>query len=127
MTKNDSDKAFTDANSEDKLPEKRTPRTIRFSDAEWARVEEAAANRDLLPATFARNAALAVAAGSTAMASGALTPGIVELIKRTYLSTYILSTLKRDKMLHEGHQEELDRTIQAAQDTQAFLLGDTSN
>ena len=61
------------------------------------------------------------------MASGTLPSGIVELIKRIYLSTYIVSTLKRDEMIHEGRREELDRTIQAAREAQAFIMGDDSD
>ena len=90
-------------------------------------MEQAADDIGILPATFTRNAALSVAAERKTMASGTLPPGIVELIKRIYLSTYILSTLKRDEMIHDGRREELDRTIQAARETQAFILGDGSD
>ena len=51
---------------------------------------------------------------------------IVELIKRTYLSTYILATLKRDEMNNEGRCDELDGTIKAAREAQTFILGDTA-
>ncbi len=77
------------------------------------------------PATFTRNAALRAARHRRAVASGDLTSGVMELIKRTYLSTYILSTLKRDEMIRDGCREELDRTVQAARETQAFILGDS--
>ena len=65
--------------------------------------------------------------GEAGTAGTVLPPGILELIKRTYRGTYILSTLKRDEMIHEGRGEELDRTVQAARDIQELLLTDTSN
>ena len=77
-------------------------------------------------AAFVRNAALAVAADDTCTVPDVLPPGFLELIKRIYLGTYMLSTLKRDEMIHEGRGEELYRTVQAARDIQHFLLGNTS-
>ena len=126
MAGKDTLSAHSEAESTDKNSDKRKPRSIRFSETEWRLVEQAADDIGVLPATFARNAALSVAAERKTMASGTLSPGIVELIKRTYLSTYVVSTLKRDEMVHEGRREELDRTIQAARKTQAFILGDDS-
>ena len=122
MTDNDA----TEADTDEKHSERRSPRTVRFSDPEWDKVEKAAAKRNLSPATFVRNAALADAANQNAMASGAVPPEVLELIKRIYRGTYMLSTLKRDEMIREGRGEEVDRTVQAARDIQDFLLDDTS-
>ena len=127
MAGKDTLSAHSEAESTDKNSDKRSPRSIRFSETEWQLVEQAADDIGILPATFARNAALSVAAERKTVASRALPSGIVELIKRIYLSTYIVSTLKRDEMIHEGRRGELDRTIQAARDTQAFILGDDSD
>ena len=119
--------AHAEADTADRTSDRRSPRSIRFSETEWQLVEQAADDIGILPATFTRNAALSVAAERKTMASGTLPSGIVELIKRIYLSTYIVSTLKRDEMIHDGRSEELDRTIQAARETQAFILGDDSD
>ena len=119
--------AHAEADTAGGTSDRRSPRSIRFSVTEWKLVEEAADDIGISPATFTRNAALSVAAERKTMASGALPSGIVELIKRTYLSTYIISTLKRDEMIHEGRREELDRTIQAAREAQAFIMGDDSD
>lgn len=126
MADNDPIESSAEAGAAAKPSDQRSPRSIRFSDAEWEQVEKAAEETDTSPATFTRNAALAVAAGRNAAASGALPSGIVELIKRTYLSTYILSTLKRDEMIDEGRRDQLDRTIEAAREAQAFILADTA-
>ena len=127
MAGKDTLSAHDEADTADTTSDRRSPRSIRFSQTEWQLVEEAADDHGISPATFTRNAALSVAAERKTMASGTLPSGIVELIKRTYLSTYIVSTLKRDEMIHEGRREELDRTIQAAREAQAFIMGDDSD
>ena len=127
MIENDTAGELPEASSQDKSPVQRSPRTVRFSDAEWQKIENAAARCDRSPAAFVRNASLACAADPDGMESGAPPPGIGELIKRIYRSTYMLSTVKRDEMIHEGRSEEFERTIQAARDAQASILGDTRN
>ena len=126
MTQNNPTSADTDTDPSRKHGDIRTSRTIRFSDPEWEKVEEAASRRGGSPAEFVRNAALAAAADNTGTVPGVLPPGFLELIKRIYLGSYMLSTLKREEMIHEGRGEELDRTVQAARDIQDFLLDGTS-
>ena len=128
MTEADTTEEPLAAHAGDKTPDQRAPRTIRFSDAEWDKVEQAARGIGISPATFARNAALSAAARTTkADPAGALPPEFLELVKRIYRSTYILSTLKRDELIREGRREELDRTVQAAREAQALVLGDTAD
>lgn len=109
-----------------KSADRRTPRTIRFTDSEWANVSQAAAAANISTATFARNAILNAVAEPATASGSALPPGILELVKRTYRSAYILSTLKRDDMIREGRQEQLENTVRAARDAEAQVLGDTS-
>ena len=109
-----------------KSADRRTPRTIRFTDSEWANVSQAAAAANISTATFARNAVLNAIAEPSAASGSALPPGILELVKRTYRSAYILSTLKRDDMIREGRQEQLEQTVRAARDAEAKVLGDAS-
>ena len=104
----------------------RTPRTIRFTDTEWAKVSRAAAAANISTATFARNAVLSAIAEPAATSGGPLPPGVLELVKRTYRSAYILSTLKRDDMIREGRQEQLEDTVRAARDAEAQVLGDAA-
>ena len=124
MTEANTTEQLPQANAGEKTPDQRAPRTIRFSDAEWKEVEQAAREIGISPATFARNAALRAAAVSRVDPAGALPQEFMELVKRIYRSTYILSTLKRDELIRDGRREELDRTVQAAREAQAFLLGD---
>ena len=111
-----------DENPEENRNETRTPRGIRFSDSEWERVKRVAAKQDIPAAEFVRNAALGLAEGKNSANSGALTPGHIALIERTYRCAYILSTLKRDEMVREGRHDEMDDTVKAARQVQASLL-----
>ena len=108
----------TNADGQEKRSDARLPRTIRFSDREWERVETAAKRRGIAAAEFARTAVLDAADGKSA----ALPNEIAEMIQRIYRSTYIVSTLKRDEMLREGRGDELDKMIKAARESQALLL-----
>ena len=126
MTSKSKTKPRSKTQADEKSTGTRSPRTVRFTDAEWARVQRAAAAANISTATFARNAVLNAVVESTEASDGALPPGMLELIKRTYRSAYILSTLKRDDMIREGRQEQLERTAQAARDAEAQVLGDAS-
>ena len=125
MTESNETGTHTKAGTAEGPSDRRSPHSIRFSGAEWQLIEKAANDIDISPAMFTRNAALRAARYQEDMASGTLPSGAMELIKRTYLSTYILSTLKRDELIREGRREELDRIIKTARETQAFILEDS--
>ena len=127
MDDNDRSGELPEATSKETIPVKRSPRTVRFSDAEWQKIENAAAQCDISPAAFVRNASLGNAADPDSLASEPLPPGIVELIKRIYRSTYMLSTLKRDELVDEGRCEKFEATIQAARDAEAIVLDNARN
>ena len=122
MTENDPIAMEADGNPEENRSDARTPRGIRFSDSEWERVKLAAAKQDIPAAEFVRNAALGLAEGKTDGDSVSLTPGHVALIERTYRCAYILSTIKRDEMVHTGQGEEMDRLVNEAREAQAEIL-----
>ena len=92
------------------------------SDPEWERVETAAGKREITPAEFVRNAALA----ATENESVTFPPGIVAQIERIYRGVYLLATLKRDEMLEDGRQEELDRITNAARESQDSITENAS-
>ena len=103
----------------------RTPRGIRFSDSEWESVKDAAIRHKISAAEFVRNATLSAIATAPEEDSGTIPPGIVKLIKHTYRSVYILSTLKRDEMLDDGRIEELNQTVALAKQSQRELSNDS--
>ena len=125
MTESNETGTQTEVGTAEESSDRRSSHSIRFSGTEWKLIEVAANDIDISPATFTRNAALRAARHRRAVASGDLPSGVIELIKRTYLSTYILSTLKRDEMIREGRRVDVDRTIRLARETQAFILGDS--
>ena len=100
--------------------EKRTPRSIRFHEPEWERIETFAEERGLAAAEFVRFAALA-AIGEGAPGDGA--PGrLTPLIERTFRYAYMMATKMRAEMLAEGRGEELDALIADARELQDDLL-----
>ena len=125
MTESDPAAAETDANADKKNTDPRTPRSIRFSDSEWARVEQAANERGMTAAVFVRHAAMSLADGKFIAGTAAFTPGHVELLERIFRTTYILATLKRDEITRQGRSGEMDDMVQAAREMQASLLNDT--
>ena len=60
MTEHDPIADDIDATSEEKRSDARSPRSIRFSDSEWERVETAADGRGIAAAEFVRHAARAL-------------------------------------------------------------------
>ena len=126
MIETDSSEALADAKSADKLPDQRTPRTIRFSCAEWQVVEDAACQRDMSPSEYVRRAALDSLQSQSALDPVSLSPALVELVKVTYRAAYILSTLKRDEMIREGRAHEMDEVVRAAREAQAIVLSSAS-
>ena len=126
MSENQRTDAETGVTPDEKQTDTRTPRAIRFSDSEWDEVKTAAAENKIPAAEFVRGAALDLARNRNVADSAAMPPGIVALIERIYRSTYIVATLKRDEMLREGREDELDEMIKLARETQATILEDAS-
>ena len=56
-----------------------------------------------------------------------LSPALVEIIKLTHRSAYILSTLKRDEMISEGRGREMDELVRAARIAQADVFTSQSS
>ncbi|MDE0006236.1 MAG: hypothetical protein OXQ29_26405 [Rhodospirillaceae bacterium] len=107
-------------------PELRTQRAVRFSDSEWESVKAAATRHKTSAAEFVRNATLRTVSASSDQNFGAIPPSIINLIKHTYRSVYILSTLKRDEILDSGRSEDLERIIERARQSQRELSDEPS-
>ena len=101
---------------------RRIKRNVRFSDPEWKMIGEAAEKRGITPSELIRNAALSIVASASQADTNGLSPGLVEVIKRTHRGIYILSTLKRDEMVRMGRGEEVDHLVEEARKAQAELL-----
>lgn len=126
MTKNEPDWSSPCEGPETKPAEPRAPRSVRFSDAEWAGVEKAARARGMHAAELVRHAAVGFAAGELTAGSDTPTPDIAAQIQRIYRGVYLLSTLKRDEMIREGRHEELERVADNARASQAAIRAKAS-
>ena len=126
MTDNRSVADDSSENSDEKHGESRSPRSIRFSDSEWTCIEKEARERGMTAAELVRHAALGFATGKLNANSTGFPPEIAAQIERIYRGVYLLSTIKRDELVREGRENELDRTMKDAHDSQAALLDDTS-
>lgn len=100
----------------------RSPRGVRFSDSEWDLVKEAAVQHKTSAAEFVRNATLGAIDSAPGDGSDALSSAIVRLIKHTYRSVYILSTLKRDELVRDARDEELKNLIALARESENELM-----
>ena len=104
--------------------EKRTPRSIRFYDPEWKRIEAFAEKRGMAAAEFVRFAALdAIEGGASADEDG---DRLAPLIERTFRYSYMMATKMRDEMCVSGRGEEVEALIGAARTLQDQLLGSVS-
>jgi len=99
--------------------EKRLPRSIRFSDREWARLETVAVMRGMTAGELVRAAAL----GAVGEPSATVDPGrtLAPLIEQTFRYVHILATATRNRMQEEGRAEELVGLIRSARELQREL------
>lgn len=107
------------------LSERRLPRSIRYSDAEWKSIEKVAKERGMAAAELVRHISLSYAAGkfSTEPSENTQTllPTMAAQIERIYNGVYLMATLKRDEMLVEGRQDEVDKIVEHAQKSQELI------
>ena len=100
----------------DRPEDARRNRTIRFSDSEWEEVRRAALLHETPPAEFVRETILALARNPGSAAAGALAPSLAPLIERMFRYTWFLATEKRDAMVREGREDEVDALVAEARD-----------
>ena len=105
----------------EKLEDARRNRTIRFSDSEWEEVRRAALLHERPPAEFVRETILALARNPQSSVSDALAPSLVPLIERMFRYTWFLATEKRDAMVREGREDEVDALVAEARALQDSL------
>ena len=99
--------------------EKRLPRSVRFSDREWARLETVAVMRGMTAGELVRAAVL----GAVGEPSTATDPGrtLAPLIEQTFRYVHILATATRNRMLEEGRAGDLEELIRSARELQREL------
>ena len=118
MTENELDATKTSSNPPGKQTEPRTPRSIRFSNDEWTRIEKAANARGMTAAELVRHAAVSLASDKLDSSIPLIPPEVAAQIERIYRGVYLLSTLKRDELIREGRQYECQRIAKDARESQ---------
>ena len=99
--------------------EKQTPRTIRFYDRDWDRIETFAVMRGMSAAELVRVAVLAaVGDGSPGIETGGRDG---RLIERMFRYTHILATALRNDMVAQGRAGELEELVRSARELQDTL------
>ena len=114
-------------NEAEKAQDHRKTRSIRFSEAEWEEVRNAALAHDLPAAEFVRERILALVRVPDGSGSVAVPASMGPLIERMFRYTWFLATERRDAMLHEGRGEELDRLVAEARAFQESLGQDPAD
>lgn len=98
---------------------KRSPRSIRFSDCDWDRIEIVAAQRGITAGELVRAAAIAATADGLALSGSSAQ--LVAQIEQILRYTHILATEMRGRMLTEGRDAELEELIRSAHALQGEL------
>lgn len=104
------------------MPVKRHPHSVRFSHAEWDSIRNAAAQNEMAPGQYVREAAIQVAAEETYLTDVQLTPELIELIKTTFRGVHVLAYLKREQLNLAHEHERFKRAVAAAQTAQMETL-----
>ena len=99
--------------------EKQTPRTIRFYDRDWARIETHAVMQGITAAELVRAAAIAAVGDRPALAAS--DGPLVAQVDQIFRYVHIMATAKRSEMLTDGRGEELEALIRSAHALQADL------
>lgn len=94
--------------------EKQTPRTIRFYDRDWVRIETHAVMRGMTAAELVRAAAIATV-GEGAAVSGS-DGQVVAQIERIFRYVHVLATAVRNERLKDGRGEELEKLVREARE-----------
>ena len=113
----------TSSRSGDNPGDARRPHSIRFSDSEWTKIEDAAVRHGISAGELVRSGALAAAGDRLAMLpSAAISSGHLALIEATWRTVYVLATLNREELLGTGREQELDEIIAAAHEVMAETM-----
>ena len=110
-----------DGAAAERADDNRKTRSIRFSESEWEEVRNAALAHDLPAAEFVRERILALVRATEVADGPAVRPTLTPLIERMFRYTWFLATEKRDEMIREGREEELEKLVTEARAFQESL------
>ena len=114
-------------NAADKSGDARKTRGIRFSESEWEEVKKAAAAHEMPVAEFVREKILALARAPEGADAPPVPPSMASLIERMFRYTWFLATEKRDAMVREGREDDVDALVAEARSFQQSLGEDAAD
>ena len=123
MSAEDRNEAPGGGNAAEKSGDARKTRGIRFSESEWEEVKRAAAAQQMPAAEFVRERVLALARAPESVEPGSVVASMVPLIERMFRYTWVLATEKRNAMIREGRDDELEKLVAEARAFQESLSG----
>ena len=126
MSEEDRNGATGGENAAERADDNRKTRSIRFSESEWEEVRNAALAHDLPAAEFVRARILSLVRGSESEGAPAVARPVTPLIERMFRYTWFLATEKRDEMIRDGREEELEKLVGEARSLQESLRGNAS-
>ena len=131
MTENDRNETAGGENAGDRAGDRagdvRKTKGIRFSVSEWEEVKRAALAHEIPAAEFVRERILALARPPESAGSPPVPPSLAPLIERMFRYTWFLATEKRDAMVREGRENELDALVAEARVFQQSLRRDAAD
>lgn len=101
-------------NTAEKAGDARKTRGIRFSESEWEEVKRAAAAHEMPVAEFVREKILALARAPEGADTPPVASSMAPLIERMFRYSWFLATEKRDAMVREGREAEVDALVAEA-------------
>ena len=124
MSEDGRNEAASAENTAERSEDNRKTRSIRFSESEWEEVKRAASAHEMPAAEFVRERILALARATESVEAGAVAGSMAPLIERMFRYTWFLATEKRDAMVGEGREDEVDKLIAEARAFQESLSRD---
>ena len=122
MTETDGNGTSGGETAAEKAGDARKTRGIRFSESEWDEVKRAAQTHGSPAAEFVRERILALARAPESAEETLVAPSLTPLIERMFRYTWFLATEKRDAMVREGREDEVDALVAEAKAFHESLL-----
>ena len=127
MSEDGRNEAAGGENTAEKSGDARKTRGIRFSESEWEEVKRAAAAHEMPAAELVRERILALARTPESVEASPVAASMAPLIERMFRLTWFLATERRDAMVREGRQEEVEKLIAEARAFQQSLRGNATD
>ena len=121
MSEDGRNEAAAAENTAERSGAARKTRGIRFSESEWEEVKRAAAAHEMPAAEFVREKILSLARAPESAEPGPLAGSMTPLIERMFRYIWFLATEKRDAMVREGREDEVDKLMAEARSFQESL------